>query len=85
MLTGQTPDINENNDGLTPQKRQPRVASTARNGTYHIYASATGNGKVTASVEAVVRIAPTAEQAYSVLYWREPGQFPSPVPDRDST
>ena len=85
VLTGQTPDINENNDGLTPQKRQPRVASTARNGTYHIYASATGNGKVTASVEAVVRIAPTAEQAYSVLYWREPGQFPSPVPDRDST
>jgi len=84
-LRGQTLDIDENNDGLTPQQQQPRAASTARNGTYHIYASATGNGKVTASVEAVVRIAPTAEQAYSILYWREPGLFQFPVQDQDST
>jgi general secretion pathway protein K len=84
-VTGQTLANNEYDDGLTPQERQPRAASIGRNGTYHIYASATGNGKVTASVEAVVRIASTAEQAYSVLYWREPGQFPSPAPDRDST
>ena len=84
-LTGQTLVSNDNNDGLAPQEQQPRVALTARNGTYHIYASAMGNGKVTASIEAVISIAPTAEQAYSILYWREPAQFQFPVRDQDST
>jgi len=84
-LTGQTLDTNDSNDGVASQERKPRAASAARNGTYHIYASATGNGKITASVEAVVRIAPTAEQAYSVLYWREPGLFQFPAQDQDST
>ncbi len=83
-LTGQTLDTYENNDGFTPQERQPHVASAPRNGTYHIYASATGNGKVTVSVEAVIRIAPTAEHAYSILYWREPGQFQFSVQETDS-
>jgi hypothetical protein len=81
MLTGQTLDASDNDDGLMPQEQQRRGAATARNGTYHIYASAMGNGKVTASIEAVVRIAATTEQPYSVLYWREPARFQFPVQD----
>jgi general secretion pathway protein K len=81
MLTGQTLDTSDNDAGLTPQEQHLRRASTARNGTYHIYASAMGNGKVTASVEAVVRIAATTEQPYSILYWREPARFQFPVRD----
>ena len=84
MLTGQTLDDSDGNDSVRLQGQQSRGVATVRNGTYHIYASARGNGKVSASVEAVVNIAITDEQPYSILYWREPARFQFPVQDQDS-
>jgi len=85
MLTGQTLDAGDVDDGIPPQERRPRNPVTARSGTFHIYASATGSGNVAASVEAVVSISATSEQPYSILYWREPARFQFPVQGQDST
>lgn len=85
MLTGQVLDNSDNDAGTPPQEQRARGRASARNGSYHIYASATGNGNVTASIEAVVSIAATAEQPYSILYWREPAHFQFPAQDQDST
>jgi general secretion pathway protein K len=52
----------------------------ARNGTYHIYASATGSGSI-ASIEAVVRISRSSQRPFTILEWREPSrQVLPPVP-----
>lgn len=85
MLSGQTIETAVSDDGMSSNdtRRQNRHQGrvTARNGTYHIYASAAGNGNVSASVEAVVNISAAAEQPYSVLYWREPARIQFPVKD----
>lgn len=75
LITGQT--IDENIDGAGRQSTDRTRAGSAvtRNGTYHIYSSATGKGNVSASVEAVVNISATAEAPYTILYWREPARF----------
>jgi general secretion pathway protein K len=53
---------------------------SAGNGTFHVYASATGSDAV-ASIEAVVRISRSAEQPFTILEWREPPrQLLPPVP-----
>jgi general secretion pathway protein K len=72
-LSGQTVDTAGSDDATPSTSRHEQ--DRARNGTYHVYASATGNGNVSASVEAVVNIAAAAEQPYIVLYWREPARF----------
>lgn len=83
MLTGRTIETAGSKDGLSSNEndRRRRGRVTARNGTYHIYASATGNGDVSASVEAVVNISAAAEQPWSVLYWREPARIRFPAKD----
>lgn len=85
MLTGQTLDAGDVDDGVPTQERQPRNRATARNGTFHVYARATGSGNVAASVEAVVSISAASEQPYSILYWREPARLQFPLRDQDST
>jgi general secretion pathway protein K len=53
---------------------------TAREGTFHIYASAQGSGAI-ASVEAVVRISRSSQRPFTILEWREPPrQLLPPVP-----
>ena len=83
LLSGQTIETAGSEDGMSANEndRRQRGRVTARNGTYHIYASATGLGNVSASVEAVVNISAAAEQPYSVLYWREPARIQFPVKD----
>ena len=53
---------------------------TARNGTYHIYASAGGTVAI-ASLEAVVSISRSSKRPFTILEWREPSrQVLPPVP-----
>jgi general secretion pathway protein K len=59
----------------TSGQKQP-----ARNGTFHIYASAAGTD-VVASIEAVVAISRSAKRPFTILEWREPGRsLLPPVP-----
>jgi general secretion pathway protein K len=53
-------------------------ASGPRNGTYHIYASASGSASTIAAIEAVVRISRTSKSPFTIVDWREPprAQFP---------
>jgi general secretion pathway protein K len=74
-LSGQTVETAGSDDATPSTSRREQGRVPARNGTYHVYASATGNGNVSASVEAVVNIAAAAEQPYAVIYWREPARF----------
>ena len=55
-----------------------REASGPRNGTYHIYASASGSASTVAAIEAVVRISRTSKSPFTIVDWREPPrvQFP---------
>jgi len=55
-----------------------RKAGSPRNGTYHIYASASGSSSVIAAIEAVVRISRTSKSPFTIVDWREPprGEFP---------
>ena len=76
LLTGRTVDTAGGGDNTGLPDKRLRGRATARNGTYHIYAGAAGNGGVFASVEAVVNISASGEQPYAVLYWREPARFP---------
>jgi general secretion pathway protein K len=56
------------------------VPVTARNGTYHIYASAGGTGAI-ASLEAVVTISRSSKRPFTILEWREPSrQVLPPLP-----
>ena len=77
MLTG------DNENSMPPQGQRVRSRTSARNGNYHIYASASGNAQLSVSVEAVVNISAASEQPYSVLYWREPARLQFPVQDKD--
>jgi general secretion pathway protein K len=53
-------------------------ARGARNGTFHVYASAAGSSGAIAAIEAVVKIGRTSKSPYSILDWREPprAEFP---------
>lgn len=53
-------------------------AGGARNGTFHIYASASGSAATVAAIEAVVRISRASKRPFSIVDWREPprAQFP---------
>lgn len=50
----------------------------ARNGTFHIYASASGSAGAVAAIEAVVRISRASKTPFTILDWREPprAEFP---------
>lgn len=70
-LTGKQvePVTGEAGTQLFPQ----RQTSAARAGTFHISVEARrAGGTAVASLEAVVRIAPTADQPYTIMLWREP-------------
>ena len=53
-------------------------ASGPRNGTYHIYASASGSASTIVAIEAIVRISRTSKSPFTIVDWREPprAQFP---------
>jgi general secretion pathway protein K len=53
-------------------------ARGARNGTFHVYASAAGSSGAIAAIEAVVKIGRTSKSPFSILDWREPprAEFP---------
>jgi general secretion pathway protein K len=53
-------------------------ADGPRNGTFHIYASASGSAATVAAIEAVVRISRTSKTPFTVVDWREPprAEFP---------
>jgi len=53
-------------------------AGTPRNGTFHIYASASGSSGAIAAIEAVVSIARTSKTPFTIVDWREPprAEFP---------
>lgn len=55
-------------------------ANTAKRGdgsTFHITVMATSTGGSTASLDMVVRIAPTSDQPYTILSWRAPARSTS--------
>ena len=52
--------------------------SGPRNGTFHIYASASGTSGTVAAIEAVVEISRASASAFTVLDWREPPRVEFP-------
>ena len=63
---------------LTHREREPTEGLAAEGtqpvGPFHITAWATSNSGARASVEAVLRIAQTGEEPYTILSWREPAR-----------
>ena len=53
-------------------------ASGPRNGTFHIYSSASGTGATVAVIEAVVRISRASKTPYTIVDWREPPRVEFP-------
>jgi len=53
-------------------------ASGPRNGTFHIYSSASGSGATVAAIEAVVRISRASKTPFTVVDWREPPRVEFP-------
>jgi general secretion pathway protein K len=53
-------------------------ASGPRNGTFHIYASASGSGATVAAIEAAVRISRASKSPFTIVDWREPPRAPFP-------
>jgi general secretion pathway protein K len=53
-------------------------AGGPRNGTFHIYASASGSAATVAAIEAVVRISRASKAPFTIIDWREPprAEFP---------
>jgi general secretion pathway protein K len=49
-----------------------------RNGTFHIYASASGSANTVAAIEAVVRISRTPQTPFTIVDWREPPRVEFP-------
>lgn len=47
----------------------------SRNGTYHIYAGASGTADIFVTIEAVVNISASSDKPYTILNWREPARF----------
>lgn len=61
---------------LTATQDNPTTGNTAARGgsTFHITVWATSNGGSSASLDTVVRIAPTGDQPYTILSWRAPAR-----------
>jgi general secretion pathway protein K len=55
-----------------------RKTGVPGNGTFHVYASATGNSDTVAAIEAVVRIGRASTSPFTILDWREPPRAPFP-------
>jgi len=53
-------------------------AGGPRNGTFHIYASASGSSGTVAAIEAVVRISRTSKAPFTIVDWREPPRVEFP-------
>lgn len=55
-----------------------RETSGPRDGTFHIYASASGSASTVVSIEVVVKISRKSESPYTIVGWREPplAEFP---------
>jgi len=53
-------------------------AGGPRNGTFHIYASASGSAATVAAIEAVVRISRTSKAPFTIVDWREPPRVEFP-------
>ncbi len=64
---------------LTAAQDTPTTGNTAARGgsTFHITVWATSNGGSSASLDTVVRIAATGDQAYTILSWRAPSRSTS--------
>lgn len=77
VLTGQSPsNESPSNETSKPSPvRKSMSPATAHPGTYHIYAGASRDGGVFASVEAVVNISNSSAKPYTVLNWQEPARF----------
>ena len=54
------------------------AAGGPRNGTFHIYASASGSSGTVAAIEAVVRISRTSKAPFTIVDWREPPRVEFP-------
>ena len=52
--------------------------SGPRNGTFHVYASASGNATTMAAIEAVVRISRASKSPFTIVDWREPPRVEFP-------
>jgi general secretion pathway protein K len=74
-LTGQAVDAAPDRSSTQSSNNVTQGRATSRRGTYHIYAGATGDGDVFASVEAVVKISASADKPYTVLNWHVPARF----------
>jgi hypothetical protein len=53
-------------------------ADGPRNGTFHIYASASGSAATVSAIEAVVRISRTSKAPFTIVDWREPPRVEFP-------
>jgi general secretion pathway protein K len=53
-------------------------SSGPRNGTFHIYASASGSASAVAAIEAVVRISRASKTPFTIVDWREPPRVEFP-------
>jgi general secretion pathway protein K len=53
-------------------------AGGPRNGTFHIYASASGSAATVAAIEAVVRISRASKTPFTIVDWREPPRVEFP-------
>jgi general secretion pathway protein K len=54
------------------------AAGGPRNGTFHIYASASGSAATVAAIEAVVRISRASKAPFTIVDWREPPRVEFP-------
>jgi general secretion pathway protein K len=53
-------------------------ADGPRNGTFHIYASASGSATTVSAIEAVVQISRTSKSPFTIVDWREPPRVEFP-------
>ena len=58
-------------------------AGGPRNGTFHIYASASGTSGTVAAIEAVIEISRASQSPFTVLDWREPPRVEFPPREGD--
>ena len=69
-LTGEEVPAADTDDGDS--------AGGPRNGTFHIYASASGSAATVAAIEAVVRISRASKTPFTIVDWREPPRVEFP-------
>jgi len=68
-LTGEEVPAVDSDDG---------TADGPRNGTFHIYASASGSAATIAAIEAVVNISRASKTPFTIRDWREPPRVEFP-------